>query len=111
MMPTRRSQRPSTAERLYALWLHLYPRAHRRDFGPLMLQTFVDSYRDAMATQGRVGARFWLDVIRDEATSLVREHQAALSEDGGRRKRWGMAAASGLLLIASMLVLLALCLL
>src|SRR5262249_8345015 len=70
--------RQRAAQRLYALLLHLYPPAHRRAYGPLMLQTFRDSYRDALATHGRLGPGFWLGVAGDEVKSLVREHATAL---------------------------------
>ena len=95
--PSPKPQRRA-AERLYALLLLLYPRAHRRVYGPLMLQTFRDSYRDALATRGRAGPKFWLSVAGDEAKSLAREHGTALKAGALRVKRWGFdVAASGFL--------------
>jgi hypothetical protein len=40
------------AERVYAVLLRLYPRGHRRAYGPLMAQTFRDEVREALATSG-----------------------------------------------------------
>lgn len=85
-------------ERLYALWLELYPRAHRRAYGPLMLQTFKDSYRDARATPGDIGVQFWLATVGDEARSLAREYGTVLRETGQRLKHRTFAIASGMLL-------------
>jgi hypothetical protein len=95
------SQQPNKlfhVERLYALWLQLYPRAHRRAYGPLMLQTFQDCYRDALSTPGGVGPRFWLAVVGDEAKSLGREYGTVLHETGQRLKHRTIAIASGMLL-------------
>lgn len=63
----------SNAERWYMLLLHLYPRGHRQEYGPLMLQTFKDHYNEIRATQGHVGITFWLDVFTDEMKSVFRE--------------------------------------
>jgi len=68
----------SKAEQVYALLLHLYPRAHRQEFGPLMLQSFKDHYSDTQATQGGVGITFWLEVLTDEAISVLREQVSSL---------------------------------
>ncbi len=109
MKQTKRSKKRIAAARLYAVWLLLYPRAHRQVYGPLMLQAFIDSYRDALATQGRTGMRFWLGVVGDEAKSLVREHGTALREEADRVKQWRFAIASGALLLGSVLLYLAKC--
>jgi hypothetical protein len=106
--PGRSAQRRA-AERLYALLLLLYPPAHRRAFGPLMLQTFTDSYRDALATQRRLGPGFWLGVAGDEAKSLVREHGTALRGEVLRMKRWGVEIAAGGLLVGSVVISVARC--
>jgi len=66
------------AEQVYALLLHLYPRAHRQEFGPLMLQSFKDHFSDTQATQGKVGITFWLEVLTDEAISVLREQVSSL---------------------------------
>jgi hypothetical protein len=38
--------------RLYRLLLTLYPQAHRREYGPLMVQAFRDLCRDAQRSGG-----------------------------------------------------------
>lgn len=114
-MRQRQSERPSpttqrrAAERLYALLLLVYPPAHRRAYGPLMLQTFRDSYRDALATQGRLGLGFWLGVARDEVKSLVREHGTVLRAEALRVKRWGFDLAAGGFLVGSVALYIARC--
>jgi hypothetical protein len=80
MRPTPPSTRRPLAERVYAWWLHAYPRAHRHAYGQLMLQAFRDSYRDTLVTEGTAGVGFWLAVASDEARSLVREHCATLGD-------------------------------
>jgi hypothetical protein len=97
---------------LYGLCLRFYPPAHRRAFGPLMLQTFRDSCRDALATHGKLGMRFWLGVAGDEAKSLLREHGAALRNDARRMqhiKQWKFEIATAVLLLGSMVVYVAHC--
>ncbi|MGH2457863.1 MAG: hypothetical protein ACRDIY_03240, partial [Chloroflexota bacterium] len=75
-----RPEKPSRAERLYARWLHLYPSEHRRAYGPLMLQAFRDSYRDARDTRGKVAGDFWLAVVGDAVISLAREYDVVIRE-------------------------------
>ena len=86
MKHPRRFTRQHLAERVYALWLHLYPRAHRDAYGALMLQMFRDMYRDALAKRGRVGISLWLWVAADGAKSLLREYGATLQQ---RRQQLG----------------------
>ncbi len=73
-------QKRARAERVYAWFLRLYPRAHRQAFGNQMRQAFQDHYCDAVETEGEQTARFWLGVVGDEGKSLLREHIAALRE-------------------------------
>lgn len=114
-MRQRQPERPASdrqrlaAERLYTLLLLLYPRAHRRIYGPLMLQTFSDSWRDARATRGRLGPGFWLGVAGDEVKSLAREHGAALRASTLRLKRWGVDIAAGGFLLGSAVIYIARC--
>ncbi len=99
-------------ERFYAMCLRLYPRAHRRAYGSLMLQTFRDSYRDAMKTQGRTGMPFWFGVIADETQSLLREHGTALRDDVLRMtqwRQWRIEIATGVFLLGAMVVYIARC--
>jgi hypothetical protein len=77
-----------------------------------MLQTFRDSCRDALATHGKLGMRFWLGVAGDEAKSLLREHGAALRNDARRMqhiKQWKFEIATAVLLLGSMVVYVAHC--
>jgi hypothetical protein len=69
-----------SAEHLYALLLKLYPEAHRKEYGPLMLQAFKDHYREMREVQGRVGIVFWLDVIVDETRSALKEQMVSMQE-------------------------------
>jgi len=101
--------RQRAAQRLYTLLLLLYPPAHRRAYGPLMLQTFRDSYRDALATHGRLGPGFWLGVAGDEVKSLVREHSTALGAGALRMKPWRVEIAAGGFLLGSVVISLARC--
>jgi hypothetical protein len=109
MTRTDRPKKRLRAERLYALFLRLYPRAHRRAYGPLMLQTFRDSYRDALMTHGKIEARFWLGVASDEAKSLLREHGTAVREEAQRMQRWRFEIATATFLLGSMVVYIAHC--
>jgi hypothetical protein len=70
----------SRAEHIYLLLLYLYPRAHRQDYGQLMLQAFRDLLRDTSASGGHMGIGFWLEVLVDLAKSVWSEHWSALME-------------------------------
>jgi hypothetical protein len=76
------------AERLYAWCLHLYPRAHRRTYGPLMLQTFKDHCRDTRQAQGRIGITFWLEVLADETKSVLREQLSSIQGGIAVQRVW-----------------------
>jgi len=71
------------AERIYAILLRLYPRGHRRAYGPLMRQTFRDAVREALATSGSLGIAFWLEVLADVVCSVWRERRS--TGEGGLR--------------------------
>lgn len=108
----RRNRRYRTAERaagVYAILLHLYPRAHRQAFGQQMLQAFQDHYHDAVEADGQSVARYWLGVVGDAGRSLAREYLAALrtafDERMGTMKTGGWAFFA---MIAGLLVLLGL---
>lgn len=75
MKQRKQSCKPLQAERLYVFLLCLYPRVHRQEYGPLMLQAFKDHYRETREAQGRVGITFWLDMIADETKSVLREQR------------------------------------
>lgn len=104
MRPMDTFEKHVIAERLYALVLRLYPRAHRQTYGLLMRQAFRDSYHDVLATAGRVGPRFWLGVVGDEARSIAREHGAALRELLQRLHVARLDLASGMVVLGGGLV-------
>jgi hypothetical protein len=66
--------------------VRLYPRAHRQAFGEQMRQTFRDHYQDAVERRGESESWFWLEVVRDEGESVVREHLTTLAERAGSMK-------------------------
>jgi len=80
MKQKRLNENKTNAERVYALFLKLYPRAHRQQYGPLMLQSFRDHYRETRETQGQRPILFWLDVGADELKSVLREQFSFLKE-------------------------------
>lgn len=115
--PDRRSSgrhvHQSWALRVYVLLLHVYPRAHRREFGSQMLQTFQDQYRDHLTTPEERALAFWCDLLCDAVRSLVREYAAILRSLGRRiiDERTGAMkteSAAVLAVVAGLLVLLGL---
>jgi hypothetical protein len=86
MNPKRHDMSETRAKRIYMVLLHLYPRAHRRAYGPLMLQTFRDEVREALATSGSLGIGFWLEALADVVHSVWRERRSPL--EGGLRVNW-----------------------
>jgi len=74
------------AERIYALLLRLYPLGHRRDYDALMMQTFRDQVRDALANFGSLGIGFWLEVLADVVHSAWSERRSTW--EGGLRVNW-----------------------
>lgn len=69
-----------------------------------MLQTFRDSYRDELATQGKIGIRFWFAVACDIAKSIAREQVSVLRAAWQRVKQWWLAIASGMVLFGGAVV-------
>ena len=87
--------RINAATWLYTLFLALYPTQHRDAYGSQMPQTFRDHYRATRAADGRVGLGFWWAVLRDEISSIVREHVAALQEGRHGMHRYALGLAIG----------------
>jgi len=83
MRANRQERSGKRAVRAYAVLLRLYPRGHRRAYGPLMLQTFCDEVREALATAGSLGIAFWLEVLADVVRSAWRERRSI--GEGGLR--------------------------
>lgn len=73
----RRDVATARASRRYAALLRLYPAEHRRAFGPQMLQTFKDQYRDAYAND-ETGFGFWLAVVGDTLRNSMKERAMTL---------------------------------
>jgi hypothetical protein len=71
----------SYSVRLYRALLALYPQAHRREYGPLMVQVFRDMCRDAWHTGGhRALAGLWARTVIDLLRTATGEHLAALAQ-------------------------------
>lgn len=69
------------SRQLYERLLALYPRAHREEYGPAMLQLFGDQCRDAWRDARGWGlAGLWLRVLPDLVKTSVLEHLATLNE-------------------------------
>ena len=96
--------------RVYAALVRLYPRGHRREYGPAMVQLFRDQVRDVRGGGGgRALVLLCLRTLADLIGSVAREHGQALGIGepmGGwryARAPWWqalLAAVPGLLLIA-----------
>ncbi len=96
--------------RVYAALVRLYPRSHRREYGPPMVQLFRDQVRDARARGGGHGlVLLYLRTMADLIGSVVREygHTIGIGEPFGgwsypRAPWWQalLAGVPGLLLIA-----------
>jgi len=69
------STKVQTAIRIYTALLWLYPRAHRQDYGPLMVQLFQDQCKEAYTHQHIWGLlQVWLRTLRDLVTTAIQEH-------------------------------------
>lgn len=61
--------------RIYRMLLRCYPKAHRAEYGELMLQLFRDQCRDAYRERGRFGfAVVWRDAAGDFVFTAIQEH-------------------------------------
>jgi hypothetical protein len=62
------------SEKLYRRLLRVYPDQYRRDYGPLMTQTFRDMHREAQR-EGAYGIlKLWLHTLLDLGTTAGTEH-------------------------------------
>jgi hypothetical protein len=67
------------AVRIYEALLWLYPRLHRREYGPLMVQLFRDQCREAgQRGDRRALLKLWLATLTDLAGSVFREQLTQL---------------------------------
>lgn len=70
------------SEKVYRTLLRLYPSAHRREYGELMMQLFRDECRDGWRTGRSVGLmKVWLRVLPDLGKTSVIERIAAIERN------------------------------
>jgi serine/threonine protein kinase len=63
------------SEQVYRALLLLYPAAHRRAYGPWMVQLFRDLCRDALDMDGALGlVKLWFRTVPDIAATAVQEY-------------------------------------
>ena len=88
------------AERLYRILLSVYPAAHRREYGPLMVQLFRDLSRASYHQKGFRGlVRLWSHILADTAVAATVEHFCILLEGGQlmtKKQHWMVLALAGL---------------
>jgi hypothetical protein len=74
-MTTHQSLSLSSSSQIYAQLLSLYPKEHRTEYGPSMLQNFKDQYRSALQSKGRGGVvLLWQNTLKDLIVSVWKEH-------------------------------------
>ncbi len=82
-----------SAQSLYSLLLRCYPRPFQAIFREEMVQTFLDEYADVAASTARVRLHFWLFVISDELSNILRQHLAARMANARRQATsWPLVA-------------------
>jgi len=75
------SKAVALSQKFYARLLVVYPRKHRREYGPAMAQLFRDQCRDAWAeSRGRGLAALWFRVAIDTIKSAPSEHLQNLAQ-------------------------------
>lgn len=84
-----------SSERVYRWLLFVYPREHRREYGELMVQLFLDRMR--CEGKGFRGPVFWMQMILDLVGAAFKECKAGV----GYTKRMWVGAALGLIVLAS----------
>lgn len=92
---------------LYRWLLWLYPAEHRAEYGPLMQQLLEDQLRAAWRGEGRRGlAGLWLRILPDAAWNALLEHLDRWSEPMRSGSRFLLAAATAVLIIPFIFVVL-----
>lgn len=77
------SNKVQTAVRIYTALLWLYPRAHRQEYGALMVQLFQDQCKEAYAQQRTRGLlKVGLRTLWDLVTTVLQEHLHLAAELG-----------------------------
>lgn len=84
-----------SSERVYRWLLFVYPREHRRVYGELMVQLFLDRMR--CEGRGFRGPILWMQMILDLVGAAFEEGKAGV----GNGKRVWVGAALGLIVLAS----------
>ena len=85
------SRAVARSARLFQRLLAAYPPAHRREYGPAMVQLFRDQCRDAWRDGRGWGlTALWLRVVPDLIKTAVREHLSSLKERNTMLERLGM---------------------
>lgn len=105
------SKRPSFGLRFYAFLVKFYPLKYQQAFGAQMLRTFQDFYTTVLEEQGRIPLTFWINVIGDEITWIVKEQvtaftarEDAMNKLGSNGKQWGAGIIAGLALVAASII-------
>ena len=96
------------SERLYQGLLAVYPAAHRREYGPLMLQLFRDLRRDTWRRGKRWDlAMLWLRVLGDVGTTAWAEHVSEFRRSIVNKpvEKFGVHPSWGIWLIVSAVIL------
>ena len=96
------------SERLYQGLLAVYPAAHRREYGPLMLQLFRDLRRDTWRRGKRWDqAVLWLRVLGDVGTTAWAEHVSEFRRSIVNKpvEKFGVPPSWGIWLIISAVIL------
>ena len=68
---------------LYRLFLHLYPKSYRKQYGEQMLQTLQDMVDDQTTFEER--ALLWLRVMLEMPVSIIQENVTAVTEKATNR--------------------------
>jgi hypothetical protein len=98
--------------RLYRLLLFLYPAEHRREYAPLMTQTFGDLCRERYGQAGTPGLlKLWAWALKDLLANALAEHIDALGIASLRRQpvapwpwmKVALATLPGLVILANRL--------
>lgn len=69
------------SEKIYRRLLRAYPKAHRAEYGPAMVQLFRDQCRDVWGESRNWGLlKLWLRILPDLVSTSILERLAALNE-------------------------------
>src|SRR5690348_1659680 len=65
-------RREPKSRRAYRALLHLYPKAHRQEYGELMVQTFDDLLGEDSSARHSIA--IWLRVVGELPANITQEH-------------------------------------